>query len=162
MSLQDFIPLYDFETAIEGAVKTYLTENSLKAYVSSDDPELQRERPRVEIVCNVGAMTDHRSTHNTEYRPDTYVGTVTLTVITDSTASTHSQFRAGVRYLMGAVESALSDDANGVNERLPLHSINRFVEAGTSPTYKADEGSYESQIVFEIHFNIRPAAWPAE
>lgn len=154
--------LYDFETALEAAVKSVLNTAGLVAYVSNDVEELQRARPRVELQMIVGSATDHRTTHDTIYRSDCYTGQLVATIVTNSGDGTagHSSYRAQVRASFGVVESTLTDDAADADTLLPDHSVNRFFEAGTSPTVKPEDGYYESRIAFDVHFNIRPASWP--
>jgi hypothetical protein len=175
MSALDHIPLYDYETAIEAAVQTILVAADIPTYASFSPAELDppRPRPRVEIELQTGAATGHRSTSTEVYRPDSFTGTLSLTVITNTSdeissteepinagARAHAQFRALVRYHCGGIETTLTDDANAGDTMLPYHSVNRFIEAGTSPTINTENGLLASQLNWEIHFNIRPEAWP--
>jgi hypothetical protein len=66
-----------------------------------------------------------------------------------------------VRFICGTLETTLTDDANAANTLLPYHSVNRFFESGTSPKIHHETGVLVSQLNFEVHFNIRPSAWPA-
>lgn len=161
--MSELAVIYDFETALESAVKTVLTAQGLVVYVSNDVEELQRQRPRVELQMVVGSATDHRTTHDSIYRCDCYTGQMVASIVTNSGDGTagHASYRAQVRAAFGVVESTLTDDANDADTLLPDHSVNRFFESGTSPTVKPDDGYYESRLVFDLHFNIRPASWPA-
>lgn len=174
MTATECIPLYSFEEAIEAAVKAVLVAENLAAYTTYDTPELERSRPRVEIEFQTGPATGHRSIATEVYRPDCFTGNCAITVVTNtgdvetdtdtpanSAARAHAQYRAVVRYLMAGIETALTTDDAGTDTLLPYHSVNRFVENGTSPTIEHESGVMVSQINYDVHFNIRPAAWPA-
>ena len=173
MNAVDCIPLYDFETAIESAVKTIFTNHEIEAFTSFDAPEMERVRPRVEIQFQTGAATGHRSTVDDVYRLDAFTGVCSVQVITNTSdaetetdspsnagARAHAQYRAVVRFICGELETTLTDDDAGADTLLPNHSVNRFFESGTSPTIHHESGVLVSQLNFEVHFNIRPAAWP--
>jgi len=174
MNAVECIPLYDFETAIESAVQQVFITNEIQAFTSFSTPEMERARPRVEIEFQAGAATGHRTTGQSVYRCDCFTGQCSITVITNTNdaeqsgeipsnagARAHAQYRAVVRFICGEFESTLTDDANGANALLPYHSVNRFFESGTSPTIHHETGVLVSQLNFEVHFNIRPASWPA-
>jgi hypothetical protein len=175
MNAIDTISLYDFETAIEAAVQAVFVANDLEAYTSFSSPEMDRPRPRVEIEFQTGPATGHRSTFDDVYRPDCFTGNCSITVITNtgdaensgevpsnSAARAHAQYRALVRFHSATIETTLTNDAAGDDTMLPYHSLNRFVESGTSPTIHHESGVLASQINFDVHFNIRSSAWPIE
>jgi hypothetical protein len=80
---------------------------------------------------------------------------------TNAGARAHAEYRAVVRYICATVETTLTEDDAGTDTLLPYHSVNRFVESSTSPTINPETGILVSQLNYEVHFNIRPAAWPA-
>jgi len=167
------IQLYDFETAVESALQQIFETNEIQAYTSFSAPEMDRPRPRVEIEFQTGPASGHRATVDDVYRLDSYNGHCSITVITNTNdgeqegeiptnagARAHAQYRSVVRFICGEVETTLTADAASTDVLLPYHSVNRFAEAGTSPTIQHESGVLVSQINFEVHFNIRPAAWP--
>lgn len=171
MSYLDYIPLYDFESQLEAAFKSYLESHELKTYIAGDNPETQMERPRVELQVMIGPATDHRSTHNNEFRPDSFAGQLQVSVITNVAATSdanatpmndgaylHAQYRALVRYVLAGLERWLKSDAATV---LPHHTVNRLIEAGTTPRAQTQDGYYVSTINYDFHFNIRPESWPS-
>lgn len=160
----DIIQIYDFENAIEAAFKALLTAENIEARVSLDEDDFQDVRPRVEVYCSPGQETGHY--HPTHFRADTFTGTVTLAIVSNTKQTTreHSDFRAKVRDVMaGSRDEFKADrDLNDASALLPYHCILDVVESGTSPNYRDEEaGVIVSSINYAIKFNIRPDAWPA-
>ena len=165
MTANDCIQIYDYEKAIESAVQAILIDGGVSAYTSFSEPEMEKDRPRVEIEFQTGTATGHRATSDSVYRPDSFTGICSITVVTNTSdnaggAQAHSEYRSLVRFVCAQIETTLTDDAAGGGTLLPYHSVNRFIENGTSPTIHHDSGVLASQINFDVHFNIRPDAWP--
>ena len=165
--------LYNFESAIETAIKSALLaagikeEYGIEVYTSQDETDFQNIRPRIELEFVASAPTGHRITSNaTAYLPDSWEGTLQVALITNSSDGTsgvtdHSGWRARLRYELDLIESTLVSDAGGDDTLLPYHSVNKFLAAGSTPTMKPEDGYIESRLAYEIHFNIRPTAWPS-
>ena len=78
-----------------------------------------------------------------------------MMLITDgATPLSHAQFRATLRHVM----STMDERMKGVN--LAHHTVNSFIDAGTSPASKADNNAEISQMQYQVAFNIKPDAWP--
>ena len=167
MPADSFDQVYDIETAIEAAFKSFFTAQEIPCYVTNDIAEIQKSRPRVELMYQHGSEIGHNSTASTYYRPDTFAGGLTVAIVTnakdDNTGTIeHSQFRARVRNIMAKSRTAFKADADAENALLPYHCVLDVVESGTSPGYEPQDGYYISRISYEIKTNIRPDAWPSE
>jgi hypothetical protein len=169
MPADNFDLIYDFETAIEAAFKLVFAEDELTAYTINELGETQKERPRVELFYANGAEAGHNSTASEYYRPDTFSGSLTVAVITNSKDESigiaeHAQFRGRVRNIMAKCRTRFKADrdAADVDALLPFHCVLDVVGSGTSPAYSPDEGHLVSRLNYEIKINIRPDAWPTE
>lgn len=173
---ETFRRIYDFESAIETALKNALvatgdfgdTDNPSVA-IPGDSPAFQKIRPRVELQLEAVTATDHRQLVAGSYVPDSWTGTVNVFVITNTKSGEsddvpvgdglreHGAFKALVRYNLDKVETVLTADAT----LLPYHSVNRLFPSGASPSYKPEDGTIVTQLNYDIHFNVRPTAWTA-
>lgn len=167
MPADSFDQIYDIETAIESAFKAFFTSQEIDCYTTNDASEQQKKRPRVELMYLHGSEAGHNSTASNYYRPDTFLATLVVAVVTNAKGdevgtAEHSQFRARVRNAMAKSRTLLKADADGANTLLPFHSVMDVVESGTSPAYQPEDGYFISRINYELKTNIRPDAWPAE
>ncbi len=167
MQAETFDQCYDIEGAVESALKSFFTSQEIAAYTTNDIAELQKTRPRVEVVLQLGNENGHNSAIAPYYRPDTFSASLLIGVVTnakdDNTGTVeHAQFRARVRNAMAKARTLLKADADGDDTLLPYHGILDIVESGTSPAYEPQDGHYISRINYSLIINIRPDAWPAE
>jgi hypothetical protein len=169
MPADSFDQVYDIETAIESGFKAVFAEDGLTAYTINDLGETQKERPRVEIMYQHGGEAGHNSTASTYYRPDTFTGSLTVAVVTNSKDESigiaeHAQFRGRVRNIMvkSRTRFKADRDAADVDALLPHHCVLDVVESGTSPGYSPDDGHLVSRINYELKVCIRDDAWPSE
>lgn len=155
MPSSDFQTLYQFEDAIESAVKTLFTNNSITAYRQRDNNT--RVTPAVDIQFSTGAATEHLGyTCDGKLRPDTWNGSLQIRIVTTRSKNdaSHSTLRGKIRNLLYSFEDNLT------RTLLPHHSIARVMETGTTPQIEADEDHDISSISFNLVFAIRPDAWP--
>lgn len=172
MSAPDLATCYDIESPVEKA-HAYLFANaglvvytpSNAAFVNSDwqatnpdlapfiidnEQELQRHRPRVGLRLILGEATGHLA-ETSPLRCDSFGGSLQIAVVTENNYQLHRAYRAQVRSLMGGnVDSA----------HMPYHDLNKCVDSGTSTETIDDSGVMVSVLSYEVHVNIKPAAWP--
>lgn len=177
MNPEAHLPLYEFEAALESGFRKLFEAQGFTVN-TPDDFDYQRATPRVDIHVISGAATDHRSTHDEFLRCDSFAGTLQVTTLTlispgvndpsaEATNSNayrlHSKMRAKVRYLLGRCERDFTlRRTTGPDDWLPYHDINRCFPQGDEPVMKGDDGALSTTSRYELHFNIRPAKWPAD
>lgn len=180
MPASDIETLYDFETPLEkmfahlfgaAGVAIYTPANStfvndaawqaaypeLIDFIFDNEAEIQKHRPRVELFVAPGNATgklfDPAGTGvMANHRCDSFEGTVSVHCITEHSLIRHRLYRAKCRKIMGD---------NFPTTHTPYHDINKCVESGTSLEFSPDDGSIRSTLTYDLHFNIRPDAWPA-
>lgn len=176
MPAETHIPLYEFEAAIERGFRKLFEAQGFTVN-TPDDFDFQRPTPRVDLRFQCGPATDHRSTHNDIYRVDSFTGTLELETLTltqpglnaesaeaanSNAYRHHSKLRAKVRYLMGRCERDFTLRQSSGDDWLPLHDLNRVFPQGDEPVMQGENGALSTASRYEVHFNIRPGAWPAE
>ena len=169
MPAETFDIVYDIESAVEAAFKLLFAEDGITAYTINQLGETQKERPRVELMYSHGGEAGHNSTASEYYRPDTFMGSITVAIVTNSKDESigiaeHAQFRGRVRNVMAKSRTRLKADrdASDVDALLPYHCVLDVVESGTAPAYQPEDGHLVSRISYELKVNIRPDAWPTE
>jgi len=176
MNPETHLALYEFEAALERAFRCLFEPQGFTVN-TPDDFDFQRPTPRVEFSFRCGPATDHRSTHDDIYRVDSFTGSleITLTTLTSpgenepsaeaansNAYRNHSKHRAKVRYLMGRCETDFTlNRTTGDDTWLPLHGINRVFPQGDEPVMQGEQGALSTTSRYDLHFNIRPSAWPA-
>ena len=160
MSAPDYETIYDYEGAIEKAVKDLLTTNGITAYRQRDLDEAKT--PYVAVQLNVGAASGHLARlPNGDFRPDQLSGQLKFAITTNrgQNNADHPTIRAKIRNLMyrawGTVKTLTQTE-------LPYHVIlpQTVLEAGTVQSVGSDEDHDISTITFNLGFGIRPDAWP--
>lgn len=159
MSAPNLQTIYDHEHHLETAFASVISAAfpEFPVIIPGDPPEFEKAIPRIELAVEVGAATDHRSTNDDVYRCDSWVGTLMVAVITQADYVQLRTHRGLLRALLGRIETDLT---NGGTELLPYHSVNRCVENGSNNEYAPEAGLFRLNCNYEIHFNIRPDAWP--
>jgi hypothetical protein len=153
------VQIYDFEQALETALKQSLTDAGLlNGYATADAALLDRLRPRFELQFTVAGATDHLAlmadTDPVERRHDAFTGSMLVAAITDmaSGIEEHMTYRAQVRSVAARFIYSSIDT-------LEFHEINQFTPAGTTPIVNPSEGIWESRQLYAVHFNIKSTAW---
>ena len=151
--------LYDFEKIVPAAVKAMFNANNLTASTIDDDPELQKARPRVDVVFKVlGEATPKRLAvlDDGSKRTSCFRGELKLHVITGADIagkSHHSTYRSLVRALVGG----LQDSLNG--SYLARHKI-QFVTSGNEETgIRTQDGFQQTTFPFVVDISIQNDAW---
>lgn len=125
-------------------------------FIFSNEEEFQKVRPRVELRVAAGAATEHLATFGQAVknlmRSDSYEGTATIWLVTENNIALHRSYRGLCRKIMGDVFPS---------DHMPYHEINKCLEAGTTVEIASDSGLMRSTIEYNLHFNIKPDAWPA-
>lgn len=154
MRASSIISLYEFEDAIETAVKALMTTNSITAYRQRDTTTVVTPYVDIQLTAGGGIEHYHGFTDGSR-RPDVFSGSLAVGIVTDRgvNAVSHSTFRATVRNIIaGFMEN--------INPLLSYHAILNVLEAGTSPTLLTEENQDRSVVNFAIQFCIRTDAWP--
>lgn len=152
----NWLDLYRFEDAIEGAAKSILQGAGIpNAYVQRDGDNIAT--PAVGIQLVAGGATEHYGFRagDGEQFLDAWTGILTFAVLTDRTrnARAHSDTVAKIRWLMQNISLW--------EPLMPFHQMTRIIEAGTSPQVRGENNLDASEISFNTVFSIRAGSWPA-
>lgn len=159
MPATDVLQLYDFETAIEGAWKTLLTDYGAAAFTQreyADLPDL-----RIDIQFALGAAQGHRRRYSGSHWLDAYHYRLTLGIVTPrkirnvEQTTLHATYRAKCRIFAQYASGMLDDD-----ELLPYHTLTQIQEDGTAPAVVSADDCDVSEIAFKGIVSIRDSAWP--
>ena len=156
MSAPDFKTVYQFETAIETAVKNLLAANGLASVQQRGAANLTT--PRAAVLLQVGRangqMFKAPGWNNT--RPAQWNGSLQISIATNRTRndSSHDVYRGTIRDLL------YNWRTNFTAANLPYHQFVDCFESGTTAATDAGNNEDVSSILFEITFGIRPDAWP--
>lgn len=157
MPAPKFSTCYQFEDAIEAAVKSAFNSSILNCYAQKDDDTVGT--PRTHVQFTTGSALDHWSAllSDGSTRQDMFNGTLQVGIVTnrqDDTADSHSATRGTVRDILYNFQTTLTESL------LPYHKIVRVVETGTTPEVSSEDDHDISTISFQLTFQIRPSAWP--
>lgn len=153
--------IYDFEKVFEGASKCILNDGDLKAFTSRDNPDFQKDRPRVEVAFTLGPGRMQRpwieqgdDQNPTDERESGWQGKMQFELITDADAKLHGSYLSRLRYLL----STFRIRANGFF--LKYHSIGLVRDGGETRILAPQDGYYKTTLVRDIDFGVLPDAWP--
>lgn len=163
MTDEDIQAVYDFENAFNTAISTVLSDaetGGVTVRIPSDKRNFQQVRPRVEVAFKAGSANPKGSGGQRILvggiaRDVAYKGSFAIIAIASSQEQSQqviAQYLCKMRYLMPLFPSL----CNG--KLLLNHNINFITETGTVPTYKPEEGIWESGITFDIDFSINVSA----
>lgn len=150
--------IYDFEGSFERPIRDLFASAGITAVTRYEAAtELQKVRPRVEILFVTGTEAETFHIIDGIRRNCAWNGTLTIAVITDhdERKETHAAFRSQVRYICSRIRHTLFDD-----NAMPFHAVNRFVGQQSTYTFDAENGVSTTTIPFAVHFNIRNSVWP--
>ena len=155
MAAPDYESIYNYEDAIESAVKTLFVANDITTYRQRDDDEVAT--PYCGIQFTVGAATGHLAQlPEGGERPDQFAATLRVMIFTDRArnAADHETLRAKIRHLIyGFQENVTRADT-------PYHTIFAATESGSTQAVQTEDKQDVSEITFNIGFGIRRDAWP--
>ena len=158
------LDVYDPESALENAVRSILND-TLAAFTPQSDPQFQKERPRVEIQCSLGASKNNHVVDIDgldEYRPreDGWKIRASLVIVTPTPANgdggqLHRECRALIRRTMFELPW------NGqIPALMPNHVIYAPVgHMGTTPTPKPENGFWLTRMDWDLTISIHKDAW---
>jgi len=153
--------IYDVEGAIEAAAKA-LFPDQVKVYTPGGDVELQKVRPRFEVIAVLGAWTGKRltaavgATTLVQTRECAWEFKLQVEVITESAIKVHREYVAKGRAIMARFCPAV----NGVS--LLNHQIMHPVATlSSSPTYKDADGFYRTTLTYSGKVSVQNDKWDA-
>ncbi len=151
--------VYMFEFIFPEALRAIFAAAQVTSYTNFVPPELQKERPRVEIAFVTGAAQGRY--HPVQLKESAWKGQFTLQLITGADMAVHGRFVSLIRSLMHASASSFNETEPMVNHsfRPPIESGSCFMDQGSTPTMKAEDGYYQTNLVFEVDFAIQNNAW---
>lgn len=150
---------YDYFTPIETAWAKVFTDAGIATYTAANDPELQRERPRVEVELEPATAAGRLKPASDKLiaggnlREQAYTATMNVRVITEANVATHRAFLAEVQYLCDAIVPALF-----ATDLMPYHRVARVQATGGSVDYTPQDGIYNTQLTYEIEFSVLASA----
>lgn len=165
--------VYDFESAIEPAIKTILEAQSLTCLTSRDALTFEKAVPRVEIVYLHGpglkkwadlqtlidaGLVPVGLTPNQYWqmrRESAWQSQLNLNAITKADVAVHANYRAKVR----AVLASCWQFINGFS--ITTHMLNFDNEGGNSPIYKPQDGFFGTTISYPVKVSVQADAWSA-
>lgn len=176
-SPEQIAAVYNFEAIFEKALQAVFLSADIKSYTSQfvartgdsliDNAavaagfqllDFQKDRPRVEIFFTPGAgqglWRELGVAGATTPVECAWAGQYRLEIVTAADIRVHSAFVVAVRFVMQTLQCRLN------NSGLTFHAIAPFYkDGGTSPTIKAESGSFQTTMMFEINFSIQDDAW---
>ena len=148
--------VYDFESALETAVKAVFTALDITCFIPSDDPTFQRNLPRVELQVLTGPASGHLQPVTFDSVAsrlvyDAWDAVLMIDCYTKANHAEHVGYRAAIR----AAASRIIYLAT-----LDYHEIHDVTPAGTSPTLKPEDGSYQTRLQYTLKFCVKHTEWP--
>lgn len=149
--------IYSFETIFAQALQAVLNGRDVRSYTILDAPNFQNDRPRTEIIFVPGSGRGRWNPARADLRETAWKGAYNLFLITDANVQAHSAYVALVRSIMHGIDTAI----NGA-EPMTRHRLQAFFrDGGTSPSYKPEDGVYETRMIYEVDFSVQADAWAA-
>ena len=153
--------VYDFETVIATAVAAFLVAAGITASTQADDPVFQQKRPRTSILFKTGSATiPLQQAGPNQKNIGAYKGQLELTNLTGTEAAagklTHAAYKSTVRRIMetGPFLAAINNAT-----LLPYHKIQLIYPAGSTQTFKPEEGFEMSALSYAVDFSLNANAW---
>ena len=176
MSVQD---VYNFENVFEPACAKLLTTRGLTVFTAAGKtvlnpdgsfsiaaPDLQRDRPRVEIVFTKGSSSGKLAivSPGDDYdlhRQQAWLGNFDFSCVTDIQTDVHFQYVAEVRNLLATLAYQMNAaDGDGNKIYLPNHHMHHpCVESGEQHRYDTKSKFFVTSIRLSFQFSILPSAW---
>jgi hypothetical protein len=116
-----------------------------------------KSTPYVEIEFEETQVTDHVHIYNGFQYRDVTRGTLVARICTTRGVDSDQQ-----KTILGQVRAAAQDWRAQFNtDALPYWGINLFNEVGLKRYVDPENRVDKTELRYHVHFNIRPAAWPA-
>ncbi len=148
--------IYMLEFILPESARQVMIANEITAYTDFVPPELQKERPRVEIMFMVGQGKGMfpRPVNGIPVEV-AWMGSFQFILITEANMATHSRFVSKVRALMHRIGPMINNVQPMQNHKLQPFSI----DAGTSSTFKSEEGFYQTALGLNVNISVQDNAW---
>ena len=162
MALQD---LYLFESALDAAFDTWLTDN---LGLSGVQILQARERDTIQTP-SIALRTEHRGafdgldtqykTHNGIHKEAAFRGQLNTTIMVHRSA--HAGNRSGEK-IAAYLRAALYDcgKASGLNDSLTNHHLYSIIETGTGYEEMDEEQLDVIAITWDLIYTIKDTVWP--
>lgn len=152
--------VYDIEGELENAISPLLSA-TISALTPQDDPAFQKDRPRVEVMVQLGAgkekhmaLVDGGDGSGTQLREDAWSATLNVILLTGAEIDVHSSYRAFLRDKISNLPALI----NGIT--LLNHVIYYPIRSlGTSPVLTPQEGTYKTIMNYAFDVSIHQDAW---
>lgn len=149
--------LYMFEFIFPEAVRLVLKDREITAHTNFVPPELQKERPRAEIIFIPGSGRNIWALINGEKRECAWSGQFLLHIITAADEAIHARYVTKLRSLMHGIGTLVNN-----TPPMQFHKIQEFFrDAGTSEKIQPEDGAYQTSLAYDIDFSIQANAWAA-
>lgn len=164
----DYKSLYKFKTVLETGFEKWLNDNAELKLVATgkvdglDNTEgaadnFQKPRPRVECIAIPGAsLGQYVLDADGNRRENGWSASISLGLITDTTAELHEEYVAEVRNLMATADQIFGAD----NDYMPYHEVGRIITEGSEPAITPENGVYVTRLNFSLNFAIKITAFP--
>jgi hypothetical protein len=166
--------IYDFEGAVEPAIKAVLVAMGLAAFTSQDEIDFQKDRPRVEVQFTLGAGQNRWVAINSatglpvaalspqetwnQRRESAWACTITFSAITAADIAEHSAYRAVIRNALATLWVRI----NEVNGLMTRHHLYMSSDGGNSSLQMAqDKAMFKTDFTFNGKISVQADAWPA-
>lgn len=147
--------VYMFEFIFAEAARIVLDDAAVPSYTNFVTPELQKDRPRVEITFMTGEGKGEFRYVNGLALESAWAGSYSFDVITEPRMDLHGRFLSKVRYNI----HRLSPSINNIDP-MKFHKLQRFsIDGGTTNAIHAEEGYFLSTIKLNCNVSIQDDAW---
>jgi len=154
--------LMNVRPAIEEGLRGWFDAQGLASFTRQNAPEsFQTIRPRVEVLCKLGAVTGHRSVIGGVLYNDTWTFDLALRLVTEPQNTeaadlTYDQLVARVRGMMQTFAQATWQDE--IN--FPYHLIvEPLKDTSTDDNLKSDDNEEFAILTFSGIAQVRTDAW---
>jgi hypothetical protein len=160
--MSELADIYQIRTKLETALAKALVAKEFSVVTRANKPaNFQQIRPRLELVCQIGAATGHKNVcPDGLARFDCYRVTTSVQAITapanNGVSGLHEIYVGTVRGEMSTLAQYSFADTNNFPElflAVPLR------DSGTVSTLKAEDGVEYSVLTYDSIVKIRESAW---
>lgn len=169
--------IYDYFTPIENAIAAAFHAHDVICYTplgkqgaddaddltpDQEDPDFQRERPRIEIALMPGAgmgrlrVSSGRQVANGHLREMAYRSALNIEAITKADIREHRSYLCRILFLC----DTLAHDVNNT-ALLYNHKLQRIQSTGGSVEYKPEDGLFRSLLTYDVDFSVQQYAFEA-
>lgn len=156
LNYEDLTPeqkVYMFEFIFPEALRLVFAAMDLTAYTNFVPPQLQKERPRAEIIFIPGAGKG--VINPASQRESAWSGNFKVDLITAPDIALHAAYVSKVRSRLGNIVPEINAVPPMENHAIayPLR------DGGTSAAYASERGDFMTTLIYELDFSIQATAW---